>query len=526
MLGPLILISFGTTARSEAQACQSQLVFPGSDGRLVYVPDAQGNRIPDFSSVGYKSGIVAIPTVPVQMTLDPDPSSVDDGPRIQAAIDQVSALPLDQDGFRGAVLLRAGEYRIPGSLFIHASGVVLRGEGGELTGTVLRATGGRPVANAESLIRVLGAGARQKVPGTEHNLIDNYVPVGARSFLVDSTAGLSVGDTVIVHRPSTQDWITSIGMDQLDNPWTPGSKDINWDRIVSLIDGNQITIDAPLTTALEQQYGGGTVYRYVWPERIQDVGIENVRGVSDFASPTDEDHAWNFIKMENVQNAWVGSITAEHFAFAAVNIAKSAKWVTVDNSSSLDPISLITGGRRYSFNMDGQLTLVKNCYAREGRHDFVLGSTVAGPNVFVDSLAELVHADSGPHHRWSSGTLFDNITEQGEINVRNRGNSGTGHGWAGANTLVWNSTADGFIIESPPTAQNWIIGSIGPFHTNTFAVGPVLPPIVDSHGCPVAPRSLYAAQLAERLGPPMQAYALSATPGSHRVTSGAARATR
>jgi hypothetical protein len=153
---------------------------------------------------------------------------------------------------------------------------------------------------------------------------------------------------------------------------------------------------------------------------------------------------------------------------------------------------VVTGGRRYSFNVDGQLNLVKNSYARQGRHDFVLGSVVPGPNVFVDGVAEQARSDTGPHHRWSNGSLFDNIVIQGHsINVRNRGNSGTGHGWAGANTLVWNSSADGMIIQRPPTAQNWSIGNITP--------SPAGDGYWESLGCPVVPRSLYYAQLEERL---------------------------
>ena len=490
-----------TAARSERQDCLSQWVYPGPDGRLVYATDDQGNHIPDFSSVGYKGGVVSIPSVPVQAVVDPDPASDDDGVRLQAAIDQVSSVPQDENGFRGAVLLRAGEYRIGGTLFIRASGVVLRGEGQELTGTVLRATGVRPAADTSALVIVQGEGSRQKVPGTEHLIVDSYVPVGASSFTVESTDGLSVGDTVIVHRPSTANWIHDISMDQLQNPWQSGSKNIDWDRTIMSIDGNQITLDAPMTNAIDQQYGGGTIYRYAWPGRIENVGIENLRGISDFTNPTDEDHAWDFIKLQNVQNAWVQSITAEHFVYAAVNIDKSAKWVTVDSSSNLDPISQITGGRRYSFNVNGQLTLVKNAYARNGRHDYVLGSTVPGPNVFVDSLAELTHADAGPHHRWSNGALFDNmVLPDGQINVRNRGNLGSGHGWAGANDVLWNSTAAGFIVESPQTAQNWLIGSVGRLiDDHRIAVGPVLPPIVDSQDCPVVPRSLYYQQLAERM---------------------------
>ena len=34
----------------------SKLVYPGSDGRLVYTPDEKGNIIPDFSHAGYRGG--------------------------------------------------------------------------------------------------------------------------------------------------------------------------------------------------------------------------------------------------------------------------------------------------------------------------------------------------------------------------------------------------------------------------------------------------------------------------------------
>lgn len=487
-----LIIMMGS--RVQAQ-CASRLVYPGEDGRLVYVPDAQGNRIPDFSNVGYMGGVVDIPDVPVRVTLGP--TFGDQTARIQAAIDQVSQIPLDENGFRGAVLLRRGEYPIGDHLEIRASGVVLRGEGDDESSgaTVLRATG----TSQRALVQVKGSGSRQRV-GDTRNIIDKYVPVGAVTFTVDSTAGLAVGDTVIVHRPSPANWIHDIDMDQLQNPWQPGSKNIDWDRIIMDITGNQITVDAPITTAIEQQYDGGTIYKYAWPGRIENVGIENMKGQSDFTSPTDENHSWTFISLVNVQNAWVRDVASQYFAYSLVSIERSAKWVTVINCACLDPISRITGGRRYSFNVVGQLNLVKNGYARDGRHDFVFGSTVAGPNVFVDGVAERAHDDIGPHHRWSSGGLFDNITTSRNINVRNRGNWGTGHGWAGANMVIWNSRASEFIVQSPPTAQNWIIGSVGRLSTTRGpGIGRLLPPIADSHDCPVEPQSLYAAQLADRM---------------------------
>jgi hypothetical protein len=113
-----------------------------------------------------------------------------------------------------------------------------------------------------------------------------------------------------------------------------------------------------------------------------------------------------------------------------VRLSRGAKWITVEDCACLDPISQITGRRRYSFNLEGgELTLWERCYARNGRHDFVTGATVCGPSVFLDRTAEQEHADAGPHHRWAVGILYDNVRTDGALNVRDRGNLGSGHGW-------------------------------------------------------------------------------------------------
>ena len=85
-------------------------VYPGIDGKLVYVPDDQGNIIHDASHAGYGGGGVAIPTVPIKETIWP--VAGDNTANIQGAITKVAALPLDRNGFRGTVLLRAGYYRM------------------------------------------------------------------------------------------------------------------------------------------------------------------------------------------------------------------------------------------------------------------------------------------------------------------------------------------------------------------------------------------------------------------------------
>ena len=93
-------------------------VYPGPDGKLVYVPDDKGNIIHDTSHAGYRGGGVPIPTVPVKETIWPVPG--DNTAHVQAAIDRVSALPLDRSGLRGAVLLKAGIYRMATPVTIQA----------------------------------------------------------------------------------------------------------------------------------------------------------------------------------------------------------------------------------------------------------------------------------------------------------------------------------------------------------------------------------------------------------------------
>ena len=475
-----------------------------ADGTLTYSADERGNVIPDFSNCGFGGGGVILPTpgdVPVRETLQPNPGREDDGARIQAAIDRVSRVEPDSRGFRGTVLLKAGTYRIGGSIAIKIGGVVLRGEGQDRhKGTLLIAAG----KSRRTLITV-GAGGRERGPnGKSRKVTDAYVPVGARTLTLDSTEGLKPADHVLVHRPSTASWIHDLHMDKIPQrrdggrvtQWTAGSKDLDFDRIITSIDGRRVTFDAPLTCALDAQYGGGSLRPYDGPERIRYVGIENLIGVSEFTGPEDrdEEHSWVFIRMTDVEHAWVRNITAEHFASSAVSLGPGAKWVTVQDSSCLDPVSQITGSRRYSFPMDDcQLCLVQRCHARNGRHDFVMGSLTPGPNVFLDCRAEKTHADAGPHHRWSTGTLYDNLVlPDGQLNIRDRGSMGSGHGWAGANQVAWNCTVKEMIVESPPTARNWAIGCVVEKHTGNGAW--------ESIGKHVEPKSLYLAQLRARLG--------------------------
>ena len=105
-----------------------KLLFRDQKGDLRYVADEQNNYIPDFSYVGYRSGNVPLPEVPVKLSLAP--VERDATRYIQAALDSIGRMPVDAEGFRGALLLEAGRYEVSGQLFLRADGVVLRGSGG------------------------------------------------------------------------------------------------------------------------------------------------------------------------------------------------------------------------------------------------------------------------------------------------------------------------------------------------------------------------------------------------------------
>ena len=109
--------------------------------------------------------------------------------------------------------------------------------------------------------------------------------------------------------------------------------------------------DAPITTALEKQYGGGTVAIIQSNPVLEKIGIEELTLSSayDAKYPKDEDHSWIAIELDRIQDAWVRNITARHFADSAVFVGHRARRVTVIDSRSEAPVSEPGGYRRQSF---------------------------------------------------------------------------------------------------------------------------------------------------------------------------------
>jgi hypothetical protein len=65
----LLLLSSPLFSKTYVEKGESSLVKLSPDGRLIYQKDDKGNRIPDFSMVGYHFGEKDIPNVEVKLTL-------------------------------------------------------------------------------------------------------------------------------------------------------------------------------------------------------------------------------------------------------------------------------------------------------------------------------------------------------------------------------------------------------------------------------------------------------------------------
>ena len=494
----------------------SSLVFTNETGKLAYIADKNGNCIPDFSYAGYRGGGVSIPMVTVVKQLTP--SGSDDTVAIQNAIKWVGAnVQPNEQGLRGAVLLRRGVYHITNTLAIYYSGIVLRGEGAYGNGTVLLHHG----TNQWNTISIYG--------GTVSNVFktaitDAYVPVGAKQVTVASTEGLSIGQLIAIRCFHTQKWVDTLTQTGF---WSPSSFALRWERTITDIDttNHVLTIDAPITSQIDQGafFAQGEVHTFQINTRVNNIGIEDLILMSDYNRSVkdawgdycDEKHSDIGIHFIQASDCWVRRVTGFFYYWCLVRARDVTYRITIEDCAMIDGVSTDTlnnhtGTRDYYFALSGNQMLCQRCYGRYGRHTFVMGGPISG-NVVLDCYAEKEHLSCEPHQWWTSGSLYDNVRTDAIFKL-NRAEGD--HGQRAANCLLWNITCDNYRSWEPDISldtpvqdlgKQWAIGIIN--HGSGLGIGSPSPEstnsvaaYVESLGAFVQPRSLYLAQLRERLG--------------------------
>ena len=89
----------------------------------------------------------------------------------------------------------------------------------------------------------------------------------------------------------------AMGMDMLvrsgvNQTWIGVGRQMQQPRIITAINGNRITLDVPLTDAVNNTYDTGTIVLYSAPLQFPEMGIENIRferipdGISELFKPS------------------------------------------------------------------------------------------------------------------------------------------------------------------------------------------------------------------------------------------------
>ncbi|KAG0179913.1 hypothetical protein DFQ28_001974 [Apophysomyces sp. BC1034] len=409
-------------------ASYSRLAIPDSNGHLQYPPyNDQGDRLLDFSGAGYNEGQEPPVNVPVVAYLDPV-GQQDDSSRIQYALDNLASKPVQHDGFRGALQLNRGTYHLYQPLTLNASGIVLQGD----------PAGGTVLIGYENnhLINITG---KPNTMDKKRVRIQGDVPVGSREIRVEKNKHhFRVGDTIVVGIHFNEEWIKAIGMDHIppkgdlskNNGWKPGRFE-HLRRIVHIND-DVLWLNEPITTRLEQVYGGGYVQTYT-NARVERVGIQYLecvfpanrgRGpdeimkaeqgkVKDYRFAAEMfDHI--LVLMNHAENCWVRQVKSvwwRNFAQLGTNtlaITFQACEHTFPENVGKSPLPLVG---QFAFEISGQLILIEQCHVEYSFHAYSFKGRIPGPNVVYQSDCVGKNGDVGPHMKWSSGQLYDSLMQ-------------------------------------------------------------------------------------------------------------------
>lgn len=519
----------------------SKLLDMDANGKLTYNKDNNGFILPDFSHAGYQNGNQPIPDVPVVKTISPIEG--DNTEHIQQAINEVGALPLNNNGIRGALLLTKGLYEVKGPIYLNFDGVVLRGEGNQAdpaTNTVIYDSYRDPDAKAAwRTVLLVGNKTADNWNASktdEEPILDNVVPVGSKVVRIAKNSNYQVGDLVCIYHPCTDAWLAAINYGEVGNnpdvykDWTAGTAPIYYHRTVTKVthQANETLVEfnAPVFYTLQKALSQSVIYRFTRVS-LQNIGIENLR--VDCAAKTipDENHSWNCIGFKNADNCWARDVVTTHFGQAGF-FTERATGITFERCMALDPVGEVTGERMYNFNQASrsQLILYKECYARGGRHNFVSNgtSTVSGCVVYK-CKSEGSRTSSEGHRIWTQGMLFDsyedfnpisNSTSLVTLGFYNRWNMGSGHGWAMVHGVMWNcnmvtdhttaeakansanNTRTGIYCEKPPTAQNYAIGCRVENSSDVKTYKKSIGYVEGTNQSDLQPASLFEAQLFDR----------------------------
>ena len=322
-------------------------------------------------------------------------------------------------------------------------------------------------------------------------------------------AGFAVGDTIEIRRPVTAAWVKFMGMDDLTRDgkpqtWIRAGTTLPIERHIAAISGNKITLEVPLSDSIDSKYlnpPGTAVVKVRSPARLTQIGIEHLHIQSPEQHVNHTQELYTALRISG-EDCWVRDVIIDE---TMNSVSIGGRRITLENVTVNRKALHLGASKPAEFAPNGDQILLNRCSVNADNVWFAAtGSGHSGPIVFLNCTFGGNGRIEG-HMRWTTGMLLDNCSlPDGGIDFKNRGAMGSGHGWGMGWSVAWNCVAKSYVIQRPPGAFNWAIGSIGerellprPFDTSPLLAEGTF----DSYEKPVGPQSLYLAQLAERLGP-------------------------
>lgn len=428
----------------------------------------------DFSYCGYQYSEQAVPTLPVKAVVPVHKGDM--SADIQAAIDYVSALPADENGWRGAVLLEKGEYRLDKSLSILASGVVLRGSGMDdaQTGTLLK-------SEQEIALVCIGKEETAATFGAFKD-VQGKLPVGTSQIEV-LKHGCKVGDEICIRQKALLVPVTD---------GRPGSKGtrvespVVWRRWVTAVQGNMLTLDAPLTFSLPQDGRSAEMCRVTKSVYMEETGVENLCMES----------AGKAITVCQLHNGWIRRVQFDTDD-NGIELAASVSNMTVEDCLSQNR-------SKTAFLLAGSRCLLQRLQVRHGQQSFRVAQGTEGPNAWVQCwsidpvswsglegpVLEAGHPTTGCNLDLSSGVLFDICSVHRQaLRLDNPNPANPFESCCGTNCTFWNSQAAILSCTKPDWDNNYAYGAWGQFNGRGYWNG------ANNHS---SPWSLFYSQLQHR----------------------------
>ena len=496
--------------------------------------------LPDFSYAGYRAGEEPIPDVqgPVfdatKFGAKPD-DGIDDQAALQLAIDAAERA----DG--GVVLLPAGTLHVNTNLAnrrplrVRKSNVVLRGAGMNAGGTVVlvdqptfKLADGDPDPG-------MGYGWLQIGPdetrpqgellGSEQRLADITAdaPRDSRAISVSDASRVRPGMWVSLKIANSKDLAAQIiapyKLDELPDGWTRVRDGVyrTEHHKVKSVEGNTVVLREPLLTDVKADFGWG-LHAF---HPIENVGVEDIcfqggwLGKYSHHRSRMDDGGWEAVKFTRVADSWIRRCAIVNFS-TCLGIESSAHLTALHNVLAGQMGHVSVGNPRRCTNLFIGLSV--DDMQRNGSRDTTHGIGSAGSGAgIVYWRYDMAHEESFDFHgMWPYATLFDCVVG-GDLN-----NSGgpiasfPNHaelfvGWNFRHTYepkYRNKRDYSFWGGNPrPTMVKPIFvgthGVLVKFDERTLGLN-------ESQGKPVAPESLWEAQVALRMNGELPVWAAEA----------------